>query len=141
MELKDMIKRLCDIRQELVLLEREAEALSSPIISDLEQVETVYGYCVEAHGQLFPNVPLDKPVSRRRILFVILFLFSPKTLAGTKMSRGLRAEISKIMGVESSNVSHYHSTILFFYNVYEDFRGDVNRLFAIVYDKLKRKNK
>lgn len=141
MELKDMIKRLCEIRKELVLLEREAEALSSPIISDLNQVEEIYGYCVEAHGILFPNVPLDKPVARRRVLFVVLFLFSPKTLAGTKMSRGLRAEVSKIMGVEPSNVSHYHSNLLFFYNVYEDFRSEVNKLSAIVYNKLKQKNK
>lgn len=137
MELKEMISRLCSIKDERKKLEQEEDMLSTPIIQDISRVGEVYGYCLEAHRVLFPGLPHNKPFIRRRFLFVILFLFSPKTLAGGKMGHGLRASISKVMKVTPSNISHYHSNILFFYNLYSDFRDDVNNLFALVYEKLK----
>lgn len=139
MELRDMITKLCSIKEEKRRLESEERRLSTPIIQDVKRVGAVYKYCVEAHKELFPDLSCDKPFVRRRFLFVILFLFSPKTLAGGKMGHGLRAEIAKVMGIESSNISHYHSNILFFYNVYSDFRDDVNNLFRVVFEKLKNK--
>lgn len=138
MELKEMITKLCSIKEERKRLEQEEIKLSTPIIQDLRRVREVYQYCLDAHKELAPSQSPNKPFVRRRFLFVLLFLFSPKTLAGGKMGHGLRAEIAKVMKIESSNVSHYHSNILFFYNVYSDFREDVNKLFEIVFDKLKK---
>lgn len=138
MELKDMITRLGQIKEERKRLEQEEKLYSTPFIADTERVKAVYDYCAEAYVQLAPQSQLDTPFVRRRILFVILFLFSPKTLAGGKMTHGLRAKIAAAMNMEPSNVSHYHTNILFYYKVYKDFRDDVNNIFKDVYEKLKK---
>ena len=59
---------------------------------------------------------------------VILYLYSPSALGGSKMRRGLREKIAKVLGCTCSNVSHDYKNISFYYVTYRSFRNDVNEI-------------
>lgn len=130
--------RLRSIKDERTKLDDEEKMLSNPALSDYDDIPKIFDYCHEAYEQLHPRTRVRASEIRRKYLFVILFLYSPKTLAGGKMSSGLRTKIAEALGVEPTNISHYHSDIWFYYTVYSDFREDVNQLFSIVFENLKR---
>lgn len=140
MELHEVVSRLKEIKEERLRLNDEEQTLSSPAITDPDRIPEVLEYCKESYRELHPNSKVRVSEVRRMYIFILLFLFSPKTLAGGKMSNGLRTRIAGAMGIESSNVSHYHADVWFYYTVYSDFRDDVNGMFALVFDKLKKEN-
>ena len=131
MELKEYISRMRELSEANRILLEEEKKLSSPIISDLSQVERVLGYCREAYG--------DKPRKNvsRPFLFVMLFFFSPKTLSGGKMVSGLRDKLAECLDTTASNISHYTANLMFYYVMYKDFANEVNNLFTYVYARLK----
>lgn len=131
MELKEYIRRIRELSEAKKVLSEEERVLSSPMISDLSQVSRVVGYCREAYG--------DKPlkVVSRPFLFVVLFIFSPKTLSGGKMVSGLRDKLAECLNTTASNISHYSANLMFYYQMYKDFANEVNNLFSYVYSKLK----
>lgn len=140
MELQEVIMRLRTIKMEKSRLSEEEQKLSNPMMKDMSDIPTILTYCREAYKDIHRTSVPRRPRERRIYIFILLFLFSPQTLAGGKMGSGIRESIAKAMEIESSNVSHYHSDIWFYYNVYEDFRQDVNTIFEKVFEKL-RKNK
>lgn len=132
-----MIDRLVEIQGEREALHREERSLSSPSMMDYDDVGRVYRFCCQAYGELHPDRHGSGSELRRQAIFVILFLYSPRTLAGGRMNSGLRRRIAEVMGLEPSNVSHYHADVWFYYSVYADFREDIDNLFARVFALLR----
>ena len=138
MDLQELVSRLRRIKEEKDRLNTEELVLSSPSITDLGKVGDIFELCKEAVKESDPRSNPLSAANRRKSLFVILYLFSPKTLAGGKMSLGLRNEVARVMNISPSNVSHCYKNAWFFYEVYKDFREEVNDLFARVFEKLKK---
>lgn len=66
--------------------------------------------------------------TREYFLFVALFMFAPSSII-RKMRRGLRKDLSDIMGVSENNISHITRNILFKFRVYEDFQNNVEMIY------------
>lgn len=130
------MKRLKDAKKEIL---EEEMRLSEPQIDDLERVYEVFNLCVEAYMEAYPDTKNLKREGYKQILFVLLFIFSPKTLSGSKMREGLRDKLSTNLKISPQSISHSIANLMFFYTVYKDFRYDVNYIFTYVFEKLREK--
>ncbi|RHT78644.1 hypothetical protein DW736_18185, partial [Coprobacillus sp. AM28-15LB] len=85
-----------------------------------------------------PNI--DSVTQRKKFIFIILYLFSPSSLAGGKMASGLRPEIAKVLGVQSEcTISDNCADVVFLYQNYGDFSGDIEYLYTEIVNRLKFK--
>ena len=121
------IARIKDIQERMSELSEEGKDLSSPLLTDIRLVGEIY--------DIFSGM-VENPASaeqRKKFIFIILYLFSPGTLAGGKMASGLRGAIANAIGVKShSSVSNNSADMLFIYRHYEYFRKEVGRIFTEV---------
>ena len=78
------------------LSEREKE-LTEPILTDLDMIGMLYRWFQEIISQkeIFRS---GNVTQRKKFIFIILFLYSPSTLAGGKMKNGLRDKLAEVLG-------------------------------------------
>lgn len=134
------ISELKTIReQKSRLSERESE-LSSPILSDLGLISELYKWFAEILSNMdFPPC-LESVTQRKKFLFIILFLYSPSTLAGGKMLCGLRDKLCEVTNITSkSTISDNCADVVFMYQNYKSFRKDIDYLYTEVLNRLKVK--
>ena len=122
MNLKKIMERIKWIRETKAILSKEEISLSIPLMQDLSQVGNIYDKFMSYH------VGRNSTMVRKQFIFVILYLYSPSALGGSKMRRGLREKIAKVLGCTCSNVSHDYKNISFYYVTYRSFRNDVNEI-------------
>lgn len=118
--LKNIIERIKWIRETKAILSKEELSLSVPLMQNLSQVGNIYDKFMGYHETR------KSTMVRKQFIFVILYLYSPSALGGSKMRRGLREKIAKVFGCTCSNVSHDYKNISFYYVTYRSFRADVN---------------
>ena len=120
------IIRLKKIRIEKSELSEEENILTSPILKDKSLIHEIYKIFVVTQ--------------RKKFIFIILYLFSPSSLAGGKMTAGLREEMSRVLGVQSkSTISDNCTDVVFLYQNYGDFSGDIEYLYTEIVNRLKFK--
>ena len=78
---------------------------------------------------------------RRRpypITVIILFLYSPSTLAGGKMKNGLRDKLAEVLGVNAqTTISNNCNNLVFSYQLYKYFRQDVDWIYGEMMERIK----
>ena len=127
----DKIIRIKKIRIEKSELSKEENKLSSPVITDKENVKRMHDIFKEILNEMACPPNPDSVYQRKKFVFIVLFMCSPDALAGSRMAPGLRDELAKAMGMkEPSTVSNYCSDLVFFYQNYSDFRENVNEIFS-----------
>lgn len=134
-----VISELKSIReQKSRLSERELE-LSEPVLYNYSLIREIYEWFKEIlSGLTFP--PRDNsPIQRKKFIFIILFLYSPSTLAGGKMKVGLRDKIAEITGCTGSLISHNCEDVTFFYQQHKSHRQDIYCIYTEIINRLKSK--
>ena len=80
---------------------RGRNILTSPVLKDKSLIHEIYKIFVELLNKRGCPPNIDSVTQRKKFIFIILYLFSPSSLAGGKMTSGLRPEIAKVLGVQS----------------------------------------
>ena len=114
--------------QKYRLSERESE-IAKPVLTDLGMIDTLYEWFKEIalEGKELPKGNVSQ---RKRFIFIILYLYSPTTLAGGKMRAGLREKLAEVFPIkEKSVVSNNTNNLVFSYQLYKYFRQDVERIY------------
>ena len=125
------IIRLKKIRIEKSELSEEENTLASPILRDKSLIRDIYKIFVELLNSRSLPPCIDSVTQRKKFIFIILYLFSPSSLAGGKMASGLRPEIAKVLGVQSEcTISDNCADVVFLYQNYGDFSGDIEYLYT-----------
>ena len=121
------------------LSERESE-LSTPLLEDLGLIPELYKWFAEIlSGMDFPP-SLESVTQRKKFLFIILFLYCPSVLAGDRMPNGVRKALEDVFSnISPSRISHNIEDVTFSYQIYKDFRKDVDYLYAEVINRLRVK--
>ena len=105
------------------------EALE-PSIKDVSLVEEVYLRFVDfikRGGKIMDSN------TRKKFLFVAVYLFCPSALIGHTMPRGFRDRVKELINAKcASTVSNDVANLLFLYNHYKDFRDDVDGAYAFI---------
>ena len=97
------IIRIKKIRIEKSELSEEENALTAPILKDKSLILEIYKIFVEVLNERGCPPNIDSVTQRKKFIFIILYLFSPSSLAGGKMTAGLREEMSRVLGVQSKS--------------------------------------
>ncbi|EGF56682.1 hypothetical protein HMPREF9446_02102 [Bacteroides fluxus YIT 12057] len=80
---------------------------------------------------------IDSVTQRKKFIFIILYLFSPSSLAGGKMTAGLREEMSRVLGIQfKSTISDNCADVVFLYQNYGDFSGDIEYLYTEIVNRI-----
>lgn len=134
------IIRLRKIRIEKSELSEEENALTLPMLSDKTLIREVYKTFVEILNERGCPPNIDSVTQRKKFIFIILYLFSPSSLAGGKMAAGLREEMSKVLDIQSkSTISDNCADVVFLYQNYGDFSRDIEYLYTEIVNRLKIK--
>lgn len=96
-------------------------------------MRTVYDTCVTAAGNK------RGAWERKKILFVLLAVLSPMTLAGERLRPGMRDRMARMMGASPSGISRDARKVKFYYSFYPDFRSDVDCYYDAVRDMIEKK--
>ena len=89
------IIRLKKIRIEKSELSEEENVLTSPILKDKSLISETYKIFIGLLNERGCPADIDSVTQRKKFIFIILYLFSPSSLAGGKMTAGLREEMSR----------------------------------------------
>lgn len=134
------IVEIKSIREEKARLLQLETALSVPSLTDLNLIDTLYGWFREWVAERNCAARSEGVVQRKKFILVILLLYSPATLAGGKMAVGLRDKLAKVLDVRSrSTISDNCSDVVFFFNRYKSFRTEVEEVYGKLSDCLKAK--
>lgn len=114
--------------QKYRLSERESE-IAKPVLTDLGMIDTLYEWFKEIalEGKELPKGNVSQ---RKKFIFIILYLYSPTTLAGGKMRAGLREKLAEVFPIKAKSVvSNNTNNLVFSYQLYKYFRQDVERIY------------
>lgn len=119
----DKIAEIQRLRNESKNISIRINALSVPLLTDLDMLENVYKeYLSVVSARIAPPAH-----NRKKFLLASLWLFSPKTLAGCKMRSGMREKLAEILNIKSpSLISDNCDNLIILYRTYREFRQDVN---------------
>ena len=121
-------------------LSEEENALMSPLLTDKSLIAEIYKIFSDLLNERDCPPNIESVTQRKKFIFIILYLFSPSTLAGGKMISGLREEMAKVIGIrERSTISRNCSDVVFFYQNYKDFSGDIEYLYAGIVEELRKR--
>lgn len=131
------IAALKTMRSKILELSQMLEELGEPILTDLALLPQIH----EAYKRVFSRrgCPEDAMIvrNRKKFLMVVLYLYSPKALAGDRMRMGLRKAISELFGLSTSTpISDNCAGLVVQYNAYADFRRDVDLIFNEIFVSL-----
>lgn len=131
------IAELKSIReQKSRISERETE-LSAPMLHDYGLIGEIYEwFCELLSGRSLPP-DVNSPIQRKKFIFIVLFLYSPSTLAGGKMKIGLRDKIAEVTGCTNTLISHNLDDVVFFYRQYKSHRRDIDCLYTEIVKRLR----
>lgn len=118
---------------------REQKSQLSERESELAQADIKDYAAITRIKDLFcqKNKDTSKPYNRKKLLFVILYMFAPSTLAGGRLPNGLRVELTRIFpDVRPCVISNDISDLFFFYQHYKDFRTEVESVYNYILDRL-----
>ncbi len=122
--------------QKSEIVNKEAK-LTTPLLSNLNLIDSLYRWFNEASAKRNCPARQGSVIQRKKFLFIILYLYSPATLAGGKMTIGLRDKLANVLDLHSrSAISDNCADIVFLYNRYKDFRDDVTIIYHLLIQQL-----
>ena len=126
-----IISSINDIKRQQSLLSIEENKMSQPMVSDLTLIGNIYDAFTA-----FESDEGEMPLRQKKFLFVIMYLYCPAALAGSRMRRGVRDKVARIIGCTSSNISHDYKNVAFYYKTYRGFRADCNKVTEYIINHL-----
>ena len=138
--IKSTVRKVRSAREELKRAREEFERArkvdreaSEPILKDCCHVRKVYELFCKSAG-----VGETMTVNERKMfLFIIQYLYEPRTFFGLCLPNGLRRELVRVLRPRCfSVISRHVSCTLHEYKIYSQFRSEVNRIFNDVIDGL-----
>lgn len=134
------IVRLKKINEEKKDLINEEKVLASPILTDRSLVKDIYSIFTDILNERGCPPCIESVTQRKKFIFIILYLFSPGTLAGGKILHGLRSEIADAIGkISGTSISNNCDDVVFLYQNYRDFSGDIEYLYTEILKRLRCK--
>lgn len=134
----DKITRLKKIRIEKSKLSEEENNLTRPILSDKKLIYEIYKIFVDLQNERNCPPSLDSSTQRKKFIFIILYMFSPGTLAGGRIPKGLRKIFEEVFSnVNPCTISNNLKNVIFLYQHYKNLRQDIEYLYSEILNRLK----
>ncbi len=133
-----IISELKSIREQKSNLSEREQELARPMLTELDLIPTLFRWYCELKGHC--GMPQRRAGTRfrQKFIFIILFLYSPGTLAGGKIAKGVRDVLTQVLGFRSPTaVSNLCADVMFYYTNYKDYREEIDYLYTGIISRLK----
>ena len=131
------ILELKSIREQKSKLSEREDELTKPTLTDLDMIGTLYKWFQEIISQK-EMFKVGNVTQRKKFIFIILFLYSPSTLAGGKMKNGLRNKLAEVLEINAQTaISDNRNSLVLSYQLYKYFRQDVDWVFTEIMKRVK----
>lgn len=111
--------------------------ISEPILSDYSLLPMMYDAFAEVFYKRGCPENATKVYHRKKLLLIIVSLYSPMALVGGRLRVGLRSQIAKLFNLNSeTSISDNVSSVINDYNIYRDFRRDVDIIYRAISHRL-----
>ena len=111
--------------------------MAAPVISDMALLPRVYTYMSDFFRERGIGDFAATVYHRKKFLFVALWLFCPRGLAGVYTQAGMRDRLARLLGMKTKTpLSDQFVNLVFEYRTYRDFRRDVDEGLAYVTARL-----
>lgn len=135
-----VVSELKAIREQKSRLSERENELSAPVLSDLELIPVIYEWFKEVLSEMAFPPQVECITQRKKFLFIVLFLFSPRVLAGGRMPNGVRKSLEEVFpNVKPCTISNNLADVVFLYQQYKDFRQDIEYIYTEIVSRLKFK--
>lgn len=132
------IAEIKSIREQKSRLSEREKELTDPMLTDLNMIGQLYEWFKEI--LVSRNCPgrVDSVTQRKKFIFIVLYLYSPSTLAGGKMLVGLRDAIAEAVQLKDKAFISRNVKVVAFRHQYDKyFRQDVDWIYGEMITKLK----
>ena len=134
------VSELKSIREQKSRLSEREQELTKPILKDLDLISVIFGWYCELKGNCGLPERRAGASFRQEFIFIILFLYSPSTLVGGKIAKGVRNILAEILGFKSpTGISNLCVDVTFYYSNYKEYRADIDYLYTEILNRLKIK--
>ena len=134
------IAELKSIREQKSRLSERERELSSPVLHDVSLIPEIHGWFKDILSANCCTPCIDSVLQRKKFLFIVLFLFAPSVLAGGRLPKGIRHELSCVFPkISPCVISNNIADVAFIYQNYKDFRQDIDYLYTVIVNRLRDK--
>ena len=134
------ISELKSIREQKSRLSERERELSSPLLHDVSLIPEIHGWFKDILSSNCCTPCIDSVLQRKKFLFIVLFLFAPSVLAGGRLPKGIRHEVSRVFPkISPCVISNNIADVAFIYQNYKDFRQDIDYLYTVIVKRLQDK--
>lgn len=131
------VMALQKVRNKMLELSCKMDELGEPMLDDLSFLPTIYETYLEFFRKRGWQDKANKVYHRQKLILIVLYLYSPRTLAGGKMRIGLRDKLSELFGLSAkTTISDNSAHAVHFYQHYRDFRRDVDLMLTDIVNAL-----
>ncbi len=132
--ISETIRNIRKAREELREATQKENLLCAPVLTDYSLIPRLYQIFCRLTDDM-PAVNLDR---RKVFIFIIQYIYAPRTLFGCKMPRGLRRRLAEALGLNAAtSVSRWASETMHHYLVYTQFRIEANRIIGGMAEQMK----
>lgn len=131
------ISELKSIREQKSRLSERERELSSPVLHDVSLIPEIYVWFKDILSANCCTPCVDSVLQRMKFIFIVLFLFSPSSLAGGKMPNGIREAISSLYpSLAPCVISNNKKSSIFFFELYRLYKSEIERIYEGIMRKL-----
>lgn len=135
------INGIMSTRAEMRALQAKYNTLSLPLLNNVNHLPLILKWYNDVSPDYGKSNRDAKTMYAQCFIFVVTMLYSPSTLAGGKLSFGIRTQLSQILQYKSpTSISNVIPNLMFLYRNYKNYRERVDTAFEHIYKKLKSLN-
>lgn len=135
--LNERVSEIYSIESKIKALQEKRKVLIDPALSDLSLLEEIYNLT----DTFYFLAQLSKKDVAQRFIFLSMLLYSPASIVGYPLAKGLRGRLSKVLGYKSDTaVSNNLVSATDAYNIYSEYRESIGKLYEYVTKKMKEKD-
>lgn len=129
----ERIKALQAIREEISQLQAVERSLLRPLLSSYKDIPKVLDAFMTVTGTKSTAGTWMAVESRKKFIFIAIFIFAPGMILGDNMPKCLRAELGKALGIKAASaISNNWTDALFYYHQYSEFRSEIKRITSAI---------
>lgn len=130
-------RKMRSIREEKARIMAKESELSTPKLTNLKYVPMTYEWFGELAAKREESSRKAKIEMAKKFLVVTLLFYSPATLAGGKMIKGLRNVLAQLFSLNAPTaVSNYCTDALAWYDRYKSFQKEVDYFYEEILVRL-----
>lgn len=137
----NQINGIITTKEALKKLQGEYNTLTLPLLHNTALLPNILHWYEETAPEMDTTSRDAKALHSQCFIFIVTMLYSPSTLAGGKLSLGLRSQLSQMLHFKSpTSISNIIPNLMFLYNNYKSYKQRIDTAFDYILNKLKSQN-